>query len=176
MTMELKEVGLDVGERRVGRLMKINGIKPVRTRKHKVTTDSNHRLGVAANWLDGDFAVDVPNRKWAGDITYIWTSEGWLYPARRAAAQLGNLRAPDVAPALPRSLFATSATGARHNGSITRAWVGSSIVVNIAISMVVRSLSSIVDPQSGNGRPARRKPAASASAAEQNQFSGFVRP
>jgi len=44
MTMELKEAGLDVGERRVGRLMKINGIKPVRTRKHKVTSDSNHRL------------------------------------------------------------------------------------------------------------------------------------
>ncbi|QUT04506.1 IS3 family transposase [Sphingobium phenoxybenzoativorans] len=81
MTMELKEVGLDVGERRVGRLMKINGIKPVRTRKHKVTTDSHHRLGVAANWLDGDFAADAPNRKWAGDITYIWTSEGWLYLA-----------------------------------------------------------------------------------------------
>jgi putative transposase len=81
MTMELKEVGLDVGERRVGRLMKINGIKPVRTRKHKVTTDSHHRLGVAANWLDGDFAADAPNRKWTGDITYIWTSEGWLYLA-----------------------------------------------------------------------------------------------
>jgi putative transposase len=81
MTMELKEVGLDVGERRVGRLMKINGIKPVRTRRHKVTTDSHHRLGVAANWLDGDFAADAPNRKWAGDITYIWTSEGWLYLA-----------------------------------------------------------------------------------------------
>lgn len=81
MTMELKEVGLDVGERRVGRLMKINGIRPVRTRKHKVTTDSNHRLGVAANWLDGDFVADAPNRKWAGDITYIWTHEGWLYLA-----------------------------------------------------------------------------------------------
>ncbi|WP_201798926.1 IS3 family transposase [Caenibius tardaugens] len=81
MTMELKEVGLDVGERRVGRLMRINAIKPVRTRRHKVTTDSHHRLGVAANWLDGDFAADAPNRKWAGDITYIWTSEGWLYLA-----------------------------------------------------------------------------------------------
>lgn len=81
MTMELKEVGLDVGERRVGRLMKINGIKPVRTHKHKVTTDSHHRLGVAANWLDGDFAADAPNRTWAGDITCIWTSEGWLYLA-----------------------------------------------------------------------------------------------
>ncbi len=81
MTMELKEAGLNVGERRVGRLMRINGIKPVRTRKHKVTTDSHHRLGVAANWLDGDFAADAPNRKWAGDITYIWTQEGWLYLA-----------------------------------------------------------------------------------------------
>lgn len=66
---------------RVGRLMKINGIKPVRTRKHKVTTDSHRRLGIAANWLDGDFAADAPNRKWAGGITYIWTSEGWLYLA-----------------------------------------------------------------------------------------------
>ena len=66
MTMELKEAGLDVGERRVGRLMRINGIKPVRTRKHKVTTNSNHRLGIAANWLNGDFAADAPNHKWAG--------------------------------------------------------------------------------------------------------------
>ena len=63
MTMELKEAGLDVSERRVGRLMKINGIRPVRTRKHKVTTDSNHRLGIAANWPDGDYAADVPNHK-----------------------------------------------------------------------------------------------------------------
>lgn len=81
MTMEFKEAGLVVGERRVGRLMRMNGIKPVRTRRHKVTTDSNHRLGVAANWLDGDFVADAPNRKWAGDITYVWTSEGWLYLA-----------------------------------------------------------------------------------------------
>jgi transposase InsO family protein len=81
MTMELKEAGLDVGERRVGRLMRINGIKPVRTRKHKVTTNSNHSLGIASNVLDGDFAADVPNQKWAGDISYIWTAEGWLYLA-----------------------------------------------------------------------------------------------
>jgi putative transposase len=74
MTMELKEAGLDVGERRVGRLMKLGGIKPVRTRKHKVTTNSNHSLGIVANVLDGDFTADAPNRKWAGDISYIWTA------------------------------------------------------------------------------------------------------
>ena len=65
MTMELKEAGLAVGERRAGRLMRINGIRPVRTRKHKVTTNSNHRLGIAANWLDGDFVAAAPNQKWA---------------------------------------------------------------------------------------------------------------
>jgi putative transposase len=32
MTMELKEVGLDVGERRVGRLMRINGFYNARRR------------------------------------------------------------------------------------------------------------------------------------------------
>ena len=79
--MGLKEAGLDVGERRGGRLMKLNEIKPVRTRRHKVTTDSHHRLGVAANWLEEDFVAAVPNQKWAGDITYVWTSEGWLYLA-----------------------------------------------------------------------------------------------
>ncbi|NVN38520.1 IS3 family transposase [Komagataeibacter swingsii] len=81
MTMELREAGLDVGERRIGRLMKDNGIRPVRTRRHKVTTDSHRQSDIAANLLDGDFLADGPNRKWAGDISYIWTAEGWLYLA-----------------------------------------------------------------------------------------------
>ena len=41
---------------------------------------SDH-LGVAPNLLDSDFLADAPNRKWAGDISYIWTAEGWLYLA-----------------------------------------------------------------------------------------------
>ena len=38
MTAELNELGFDVGERRVGRLMKENGIFAVRTKKYKRTT------------------------------------------------------------------------------------------------------------------------------------------
>ena len=38
MTEELKEIGLNVGHRHVGRLMRQNGISVVRTRKHKATT------------------------------------------------------------------------------------------------------------------------------------------
>ena len=81
MTEELQELGFDVGHRRVGRLMRQNGIEAVRTRKYKVTTDSNHSFAIAPNLLDRDFSATAPNQKWAGDITYIWTSEGWLYLA-----------------------------------------------------------------------------------------------
>ena len=81
MTEELKEIGLDVGHRRVGRLMRQNGISVVRTRKHKVTTDSNHKFNIAPNLLDRDFNADAPNQKWAGDISYVWTRERWLYLA-----------------------------------------------------------------------------------------------
>jgi len=81
MTEELKELGLEVGHRRVGRLMRQNGISVVRTRKHKVTTDSNHKFNIAPNLLNRDFFAEKPNQKWAGDISYIWTREGWLYLA-----------------------------------------------------------------------------------------------
>ncbi|WP_085978289.1 MULTISPECIES: IS3-like element ISRosp1 family transposase [Roseobacteraceae] len=81
MTEELKEIGLNVGHRRVGRLMRQNGISVVRTRKHKVTTDSDHKFNIAPNLLDRNFSADLPNQKWAGDISYVWTREGWLYLA-----------------------------------------------------------------------------------------------
>lgn len=81
MTAELKDLGLQVGERRIGRLMKANGIHAVRTKKYKRTTDSAHDFNVAPNLLDQDFSADAPNQKWAGDISYIWTGEGWLYLA-----------------------------------------------------------------------------------------------
>lgn len=61
--------------------MRQNGISVVRTRKHKVTSDSNHKFKIAPNLLDLNFTADGSNQKWAGDISYVWTREGWLYPA-----------------------------------------------------------------------------------------------
>ena len=81
MTEELKELGLNVGHRRVGRLMRENGIRVERSKKYKVTTDSNHAFNIAPNLLNRDFHADQPNQKWAGDISYVWTREGWLYLA-----------------------------------------------------------------------------------------------
>ena len=44
MTEELRELGFKAGQRRIGRLMRENGIVAIRTRKYKATTDSNHTL------------------------------------------------------------------------------------------------------------------------------------
>lgn len=60
---ELKEIGLDVGYRRVSRLMRQNDMSVVRTRKHKVTTDSNHKFHITPNLLDRDFTTNAPNQK-----------------------------------------------------------------------------------------------------------------
>ena len=81
MTEELQELGVSVWHRRVGRLMRDNGIKIIRTQKYNAPTDSNHAFNISPNLLDQDFSADGPNEKWAGDISYIWTGEGWLYLA-----------------------------------------------------------------------------------------------
>ena len=38
-------------------------------------------LARAENLLDQDFAAETANERWASDITYIWTGQGWLYLA-----------------------------------------------------------------------------------------------
>ena len=62
-------------------LMKKAGLEVKQPKQFKKTTDSRHKLPVAPNRLDQQFRVDEPNKIWCGDITYLWTLEGWLYLA-----------------------------------------------------------------------------------------------
>ncbi len=45
----------------------------------RLTTDSDHWFDIAPNLLDRDAAAAGSNRKWAGDISEIWTRDGRLY-------------------------------------------------------------------------------------------------
>jgi len=81
MAAELRSRGFACGEHRVARLMRQAGIRAKAPRRYRVTTDSRHALPVAPNLLDRSFDVARPNEVWACDITYIWTTEGWLYLA-----------------------------------------------------------------------------------------------
>ena len=86
---ELVARGQQVGKNRIARLMRQEGIRARRKRKFRCTTDSKHDLPIAPNVLQRDFKADAPNQAWVTDITYVWTSEGWLYLAatRRFATQ-----------------------------------------------------------------------------------------
>ncbi|SHL80055.1 hypothetical protein SAMN05444414_1431, partial [Roseovarius marisflavi] len=71
----------DTFSNEVSPVFAVGPVSVVRTRKHKVTTDGNHKFNIAANLLDRDFGAEKPNQKWAGDRSHILTSEGWLYLA-----------------------------------------------------------------------------------------------
>ena len=77
----LRKQGHRVGEHRVARLMRHDGLRAKAVKKWRATTHSSHHLPVAANTLQRQFTVSQPNRVWAGDITDVWTLEGWLYLA-----------------------------------------------------------------------------------------------
>jgi putative transposase len=73
--------GQRVGEHRVARLMRQDGLRAKTVKKWRATTQSQHQFPVATNTLDRVCTVSAPNRVWAGDLTYVWTLEGWLYLA-----------------------------------------------------------------------------------------------
>ena len=77
----LQAQGQRIGEHRVARLMRASALRAKTVKKWRATTDSAHQYPVVPNTLNRQFAVAHPNRVWAGDITYVWTAEGWLYLA-----------------------------------------------------------------------------------------------
>lgn len=78
---ELRAGGTRCSRKRVARLMREAGLSARRPRRAVRTTDSRHALPVAANLLGRDFSAEAPDLRWAADITYVPTAEGWLYLA-----------------------------------------------------------------------------------------------
>ena len=78
---QLRRDDVRTSRKRVERLMREDGLHGRIRRRFRRTTDSNHSLPVAPNTLNRQFAVEAPDRVWAGDITYIRTAQGWCYLA-----------------------------------------------------------------------------------------------
>jgi putative transposase len=77
----LREQGVQVGHERVRNSLKRQDLRPAYKRPYRVTTDSAHHKPVAPNVLDRRVDGWRVNQAWVADITYISTSEGWLYLA-----------------------------------------------------------------------------------------------
>ncbi|MDC0947831.1 IS3 family transposase [Gammaproteobacteria bacterium] len=77
----LSKQGKSLNRKTVARSLKRQGLVCKKARRFKQTTRRDARQAASANHLDQDFQASAPNQKWAGDITYINTREGWLYLA-----------------------------------------------------------------------------------------------
>jgi putative transposase len=78
---ELQAQGIRCARKRIARLMRERGLSARRLRHRIITTRSEPGARVAPNLLARDFTATRPNEKWTGDVTAVWTSEGWLYLA-----------------------------------------------------------------------------------------------
>ena len=81
ISKELEAQGESCKRSKAGTIMKLAGVVAKQKKKFKATTDSKHNLPVAPNLLARNFQVPEPDQVYCGDITYIWTTEGWLYLA-----------------------------------------------------------------------------------------------
>lgn len=81
MQKALKQESIECNHKKVCRLMKELNLVPKVKKKFKATTNSNHSLPIEPNRLERKFYAIKPNIAWVGDISYIWTDEGWLYLA-----------------------------------------------------------------------------------------------
>ena len=78
---ELVANGTCVGRHKVARLMRLARLRGCPKRRFRVTTQRDPSHPVAKNLLRRNFSSDAPNQRWAADITYIPTHQGWLYLA-----------------------------------------------------------------------------------------------
>ena len=82
VTAALRRSGSRVSKHRVARLMRTAELRGKSHRKSRVsTTNSKHSQPRSANLLERDFKASEPDQKWLSDITYLSTTEGWLYLA-----------------------------------------------------------------------------------------------
>lgn len=78
MSKELRRAGHKVGRHRARSLMQQAQVT-VQRKRHHYYSKGGKSSAIAPNRLNRQFTVSLPNRVWAGDITFVWTQQGWMY-------------------------------------------------------------------------------------------------
>jgi transposase InsO family protein len=77
----LQRQGRRVSRKRVEARMKALGLRSKRAKRFRRTTEADGGHAPSPNLLDRGFTRATPHEAWCGDITYIWTEQGWTYLA-----------------------------------------------------------------------------------------------
>ncbi|MCM3885222.1 IS3 family transposase [Frankia sp. R82] len=78
---DLAAAGVQVGRKRVARLMKQAGLQGVHRRRPVSLTRRDRAAHLPPDLVNRDFTAPAPNQIWTADVTYIPTEQGWLYLA-----------------------------------------------------------------------------------------------
>jgi putative transposase len=73
--------GINIGRKRVARLMRELGIQGVSRRGKRKVKKSASEMPAAPDLVRRNFTAERPDELWVADITYIPTWEGWLFLA-----------------------------------------------------------------------------------------------
>ena len=73
---DLRDAGEHVSEKRVGRLMREEGVGGRVRKRFRSTTMSEHDQPIAPNVLDRQFTAAQPNQRWVGDTTALVIAGG----------------------------------------------------------------------------------------------------
>ena len=76
---KLRQNGEIISERTVGKYMKEMGIRAQWVKPWTITTIDSDFSNELQNILNEQFTPDRPNAVWCSDITYIWTTDGFVY-------------------------------------------------------------------------------------------------
>ena len=76
----LNKAGILMGRFKIRRLMQEQGLICKQPGSHTYKLAKAERPDIP-NHLDREFTVAQPNEVWCGDITYIWSGQGWSYLA-----------------------------------------------------------------------------------------------
>lgn len=77
----LRRKGRRVSRKRVENRMRAMGLRGRVPKRFRRTTRSNPEHVPAPNVLERRFLWPEPNQAWVGDLTYVWTRNGWAYLA-----------------------------------------------------------------------------------------------
>jgi putative transposase len=77
----LRKQGRRVSRKRIEARMRALGLRSKRCKRFRRTTKADDAHAPSPNLLNRRFAWAAPNQAWCGDITFIWTQEGWVYLA-----------------------------------------------------------------------------------------------
>lgn len=78
---DLQAQGIRCGRKRVARLMCEADLAGAQRRRYRGTTRQDREAAVVPDLVKRDFTASAPDQLWVADITYVPTTEGWLYLA-----------------------------------------------------------------------------------------------